>query len=233
MSNILAVGDTHIPFERPGYLQFCRDLCKEHKCDVVVHIGDVVDSHSISFHEHHPELPNALDEYKLAFERLKNWKTAFPKMLIAIGNHDSRISRVANSVNIPTQMLKTYQEIWDTKNWNWQWEFIIDNVRYVHGHNSGGGLWPAYNSMRKTAQSCVMGHYHSAAGLKFLVNPNARLFGLDVGCGIDDKQLAFAYNQFNTVKSVISAAVVKNGMPHLFLMECGENERYHDSNFKK
>jgi len=226
---VLVVGDTHIPFVRPGYLQFCKDLKKEYRTNVTLHIGDVCDSHAISFHEHNPELPNALDEYKQAYEIVKEWKAAFPKMLVSIGNHCSRITKLASSVNIPSQMLKTHQEIWGTKNWDWQWEFVIDNVRYIHGHASGGGLWPAYNSMRKSAMSTVMGHYHSAAGIKWLVNPTSRLFGLDVGSGIDDKQLAFAYNQFNTVRSVISAAVVLEGMPYLELQPIGKEEKYHDS----
>ena len=228
MSKVLVISDTHIPFVRPNYLQFCKDLYREYKCNMVVHIGDVIDSHSISFHPHHPELPNSLDEYKQAFEMLKEWKSAFPKVLVTIGNHDSRIIRLANSVNIPSQMLKTYQELWDAPKWNWEWEFVIDGVRYVHGHNSGGGLWPAYNSMRKTAFSTVMGHYHSAAGIKWLVNVNSRLFGMDVGAGCNDKSLTFAYNQFNVLRSVISAAVVLNGHPYLELMPMGANEKYWD-----
>jgi hypothetical protein len=159
---------------------------------------------------------------------IKEWKSAFPKMKVCCGNHDSRIIRLANSVNIPSQMLKTYQEIWNTPKWDWQWSFDIDNIHFVHGHNSGGGLWPAYNMMRKTAQSCVCGHYHSAAGLKYLVNHNARLFGLDVGAGCDDTKLAFAYNQFNTIRSVISAAVILNGIPYLEVMPIGKNEKYYN-----
>jgi predicted phosphodiesterase len=225
---VLVISDTHIPFVRKNYLQFCKDVYKEYKCDTVIHAGDVVDSHSISFHEHHPELPNSLDEYKQAYEIVKEWVSTFPKVSVCIGNHCARIIRVANSVNIPSQFIKTYQEIWGTKHWNWQWEYIIDGVRYVHGHGSGGGLWPAYNSMRKTAMSIVMGHYHSAAGIKYLVNPNTRLFGMDVGSGLDDKSFAFAYNQFNTVRSVISCGVVLNGIPYLEIMPIGKGEKYGD-----
>jgi predicted phosphodiesterase len=232
LARILIAGDTHLPFVRKGYLQFLKDLRKKYRCNMILHIGDVVDSHSISFHEHHPELPNSLDEYKQAFEMVKEWKVVFPKMLVVIGNHDSRIIRLANSVNIPSQMLKTYQEIWETPGWNWQWSFDIDNIHYVHGHNSGGGLWPAYNMMRKTAQSCVCGHYHSAAGLKYLVNHNARLFGLDVGAGCDDNQLAFAYNQFNAIRSVMSAAVILDGVPYLEIMPISTGEKYYDKKEK-
>lgn len=230
MSRVLIIGDTHVPFVRSNYLQFCKDIYKKYKCDTVVHIGDVCDSHSISFHEHNPELPNALDEYKQAFEVVKEWKAVFPKVLVTIGNHDSRIIRVANSVNIPQQLVKTYKEIWGTKDWNWQWEFIIDEVRYVHGHGSGGGLYPAYSTMRKTAMSTVMGHYHSAAGLKWLVNPNTRLFGMDVGTGVNDKAMAFAYSQFNNIRSVISCGVVIDGLPFLEICPCSKGEKYWNGN---
>jgi len=227
MSRPLVIGDTHLPYVRKGYLQFCKDLRKEYKCDSVLHIGDVVDCSAISFHIKNPEMPNAKEEYERTCEAVKEWHGTFPKAKICIGNHDARIIRVAGSVNIPSQLLKSYRELWDTPGWDWQWEHTIDNVFYYHGMSTGA-LHPAYTAMRKMAMSVVIGHNHSAAGIKWLVNPHARLFGMDVGCGINDRELAFQYNQFNKTRSVISAAVVLNGMPYLEIMPMGEGEKYWD-----
>jgi len=47
---VLAIGDTHCPWERKGYLQFCQDLYWQWECNTVVFIGDVADLHAISFH---------------------------------------------------------------------------------------------------------------------------------------------------------------------------------------
>lgn len=228
MSRILIVGDLHLYYVRKNYLQFCCDIYKTHKCNQVIFIGDVVDSYGISFRTKNPDMPGPLDEYNRSLDAVQEWVRVFSKAKVCIGNHDSRIIRVANSVGISSQLLRTYKEIWGTKNWDWQWEFSIDGVRYVHGHGSGGGLYPAYNTMRKTAMSTVMGHFHSAASIKWLVNPNARLFGMDVGAGCDDKTLAFAYSQFNTIRSVMSAAVVLDGIPYLEIMPIGKNEKYSD-----
>jgi len=231
-NRILCVGDLHIPFVRKGYYEFCKDIYKKYKCNQVMFMGDVVDFHSVSFHLHNPELPNALDEYKLSLEMLKQWSGTFPKARVCIGNHCSRIVRLAQTVNIPSQLLRSYREIWDTPNWDWQWNFMVDGVYYSHGISTGA-LHPAYNEMRKRALSVVIGHNHSAAGLKYLVNPERRMFGLDTGCGIDDRQMAFAYNQFNGIRSVISAAVIINGTPYLEVMPMGKGEGYEDSKFTK
>lgn len=227
MSRILAIGDLHLPCMRPGYLEFCKSLRKKYKCNEVVFMGDVVDNHAISFYAKHPEMPGASDEYELAFECVQKAYKMFPKAKVCIGNHCSRIVRLAESVNIPAKFLRNYNEIWETKNWVWDWDFVIDNVCYQHGMGSGG-LHPAYTVMRKTAMSTVLGHNHTASGIKFLVNRNARLFGLDVGSGIDDSQMAFAYGKHTKIRSVISAAVIIEGHPYLEMMPISRGEKFHD-----
>jgi hypothetical protein len=87
--------------------------------------------------------------------------------------------------------------------------------------------------MRKLALPVVMGHHHSAAGFKPLMNPERRLFGLDVGCGVDDKAVAMLYAEKRVVRSVMSCATIIDGMPQVHLMPCGRGEKYHDSRFKK
>ena len=51
MSRVLVIGDTHFPFVREDYLPFLVDTYNKYDCDTVVHIGDVVDNHGISYHE--------------------------------------------------------------------------------------------------------------------------------------------------------------------------------------
>ena len=60
--NVLIIADTHCPWEHPGYLDFCNDIKKRVKCTQVVHIGDLVDNHSISYHEHDPDGWSPADE---------------------------------------------------------------------------------------------------------------------------------------------------------------------------
>ena len=217
MSRVLCIGDIHAPVTRKGYLQFCQDIYEEWSCDSVVFIGDLVDWHGISFHARHPEAPGVVDEYDLALSGIQEWYKAFPKATVCRGNHDERIVRLAESVDIPEEFIKDYKSIWKTPNWDWVFDTIIDDVYYFHG-TACGGLHPAFNVMRSMSMSTVMGHIHSAGGIKWLVNPTKRMFGMDVGCGIDDKKAAFAYGRHTKRRSVISCGVVINGMPYLELM---------------
>ena len=86
--NILVIGDLHAPFCHKNYLKFCQRIHKYFKCAEVVHIGDLVDNHSISYHEHSPELWSPLKEMEKTDKVLKQWFKAFPKLKLCKGNHD-------------------------------------------------------------------------------------------------------------------------------------------------
>lgn len=227
MARVLCIGDIHCPYDRPGYLEFCKELYRKNKCNYVIFIGDIADLHAISYHEKHPEADGPGVEVTKAMVSVKRWYKAFPKAHIIIGNHDRLFIRKAATNQVPEFVLKGFNEIWETPGWNWQKQVTIDDVLYMHGEGCGG-LWPAYNTMRKTAQSVVCGHFHTAAGVKFLCNSEKRLFGLDVGCGIKSSAIQFLYADSNPCKPIISAAVILEGEPHLHLMPIGRKEKYWD-----
>lgn len=233
MSRELIISDVHEPCSRKGALKFCKDVQKEHKTNHTVFIGDLADWHSISFHAHHPEMPGPKDEFELAYKYIQKWYKAFPDAVVILGNHDRRIIRLAESVNIPKRFIRDYKDIWNTPKWKWVDNVVIDNVYYVHGDKTGSSLYPAYNLVRKFGMSCVLGHHHSAGGVKWLVNPLRRMFGMDVGSLVDDKQMAFAYNAGAPMRSVLSVGVVIDGTPQHIVMPVGKGEKYHDSRFKR
>jgi len=230
MARVLTIGDPHCPWERKGYLQFCQDLYYQWDCDTVVFIGDVVDFHAISFHQREPNSLGPLQEYELAKQHVKKWYKAFPKAKVTVGNHDDRVARRAKSVDIPDVFIKTYSDVWGTPEWKWVDDCIIDDVFYYHGSGQGGE-YPASNAVRKMLMSVVIGHNHTASGTKYYVNPIRRIFACDTGAGCDDKALAMAYAKSNKRKSVMSAAVIIDGVPYVEPMKCGRGEPYHDSNF--
>ena len=229
---ILCIGDTHCPVTHPGYLPFVRSLRDKHKCTTIVHIGDVIDHHAISFHTKHPEAPGPKTEYELSLSEVQKWYKAFPKAKVCVGNHDARVIRVSESVNIPAKYLRNYAEVWETPGWDWQNEFVLDDVYLFHGCGTGG-VHPAFNSMLKQLMSVAQGHCHSAGGIKWRCNPQRRIFGLDVGCGIDDRAYAFAYGRDQKIRSILSAAVIIDGIPQHIIMPCGPGERFHRRRFKK
>lgn len=231
MSRILIIPDLHEPCSRKGALAFCRDLRRKYKTTKTIFIGDVVDWHSISFHAHHPDMPGPKDEFKLALEKIQKWYKAFPDATIILGNHDRRIIRLAESVNIPARFIRSYKETWKTPKWKWVHNLVHNEIYFVHGDGTGSSLYPAYNMVKGMGMSCVLGHFHTAGGYKWLVNPMRRMFGLDVSSLIDDKQMAFAYNTKNIKRSVLGAGIIIDGVPQHIPLPCGRGEKYHDSRF--
>jgi len=228
MSRILAIGDIHEPVSRKGYMSFCKDLYEEWACDTVVFLGDIIDWSAISFHAHNPEAPGPKDEFKLAYAAVQKWYKAFPKGIICIGNHDARPRRLAESVNIPAKFIRDYAELWGTPGWEWVQSIIIDDVYFCHGHGKGGGNTPAWNLSKKMGLSTVIGHFHSKGGINWSANPLRRWFGMDVGCGIDDKAYAFAYAKEQITRSILSAGIILDGTPYHEVMPVGKGERYYD-----
>lgn len=230
MARVLVIGDIHCPAHHPGYLQFCKDLHREWRCNTVVFIGDVVDLQAISFHAHNPNCPGPADEYILAKRQIQQWYRAFPKAKVCIGNHDERVIRLAESVNIPSRFLRDYADIWQTPGWNWKYEHIVDGVYYFHG-TAQGGTHPAWNAAGKMLMSVVMGHCHSRSGVKWRANPLTRVFSVDVGCGIDVDAYQFAYGRHIKDRPILSASVILDGIPYHEVMPCGKGEKYHKRNF--
>ena len=231
MSRILVIGDTHIPCARRGYLQFCRDLRRHFRCNEIVHIGDVVDEHAVS--PNHLALPDASgprEELEEARAGVAEWHAAFPRVRVCIGNHDERPYRAATMMHICSERMRRFNEVWGTRNWQWEYDYVIDGIYFTHRTNNSGQS-PAFNAMRERAMSVVLGHHHSCSGVKTMVNPERRLFGVDVGAGCDDRAIAFRYFRPSQKRSVISAAVIIDGFPQVHVMPCSEGEQYHDSHF--
>ena len=59
--SVLIISDTHIPYHAKELMPFLKLLKKKYKPDRVIHIGDEVDKHAMSFHDSDPDLPSAGD----------------------------------------------------------------------------------------------------------------------------------------------------------------------------
>ena len=77
---MLIIGDTHEPFTHPQYLDFCKRTLDTFQCDTVFHIGDEIDNHAISYHEHNPNGLSPGEELIKAKKRMKLWYDAFPNV---------------------------------------------------------------------------------------------------------------------------------------------------------
>jgi len=210
--NILVIGDTHIPFEHKNYLAFCKETQKKFKCDTIIHIGDLVDNHAISFHDKDPDGRSASDEIKLADRSLKKWYKAFPKVQVVEGNHCNMVARKAFKHYLPKRCFKNFHDIWNlpTK-WEYAFDYFHYGIRFFHGMGYGG-KYAHKNAINDNRCSVVMGHLHSNAGVEWTASERDILFGMAVGCGIDRNKYAFNYGRDFARKPILGAGVVlENG----------------------
>ena len=201
---ILVIGDVHAPFVLDGYLDFCKETYAKYNCNQVIFIGDIIDNHYSSFHTSDPDGMGGGDELDYAIEEVKRWNEAFPVADVLIGNHDRIIMRKAFDSQIPQRWIKSYNDVLGTK-WNWQDRDVYDNVQYVHGE---GGT--ARTKSKNDMMSTVQGHIHTQAYCEWMVGRNFRIFGMQVGCGVDGKSYAAAYAK-NFKKQAIGCGVVFGG----------------------
>jgi hypothetical protein len=201
--NKIIIGDTHEPFCRAGYLEFCREVQERFNCGTVIHIGDLIDVHYSSFHDSDPDGFGAGEELDRAIYKVSRWYKVFPEVKVCIGNHDAIIQRKAFASGLSSRWIKGFGEVLHTPNWEYEMEYEIGNNLYTH--TLGGNLLNAAMARR---QSLICGHLHTVAGVQWNVNKESKLFAMQVGTGINDKAYAFAYAKLVAKKSILSCGVI-------------------------
>ena len=201
---ILVIGDLHAPFEVDGYFEFCKKTYSDYNCNQVIFIGDIIDNHYSSFHSTDPDGMGGQDELAHAIKDVQKWSKEFPVADVIIGNHDRIIARRAFDSAIPNVWIKSFNEVLGTT-WNWTERIVYDNIQFVHGE---GGT--ARTKAKNDLQSTVQGHIHTQAYTEWFVGQNFRIFGMQVGCGVDSKAYAAAYAK-HFKKQAIGCGVILGG----------------------
>lgn len=211
------IADTHEPFCKEGYLEHCKKIYKDFKCTSVKHIGDEVDLCATSQYEKDPDGKSAGDEYIEALKSMKRWYKAFPVVEACIGNHSSRMFRLARTAGISKKFIKSYEQIWEApKGWRWSEHWETDNVLYSHGTGLSGRA-SALKLAMQYRQNCVIGHVHSEAGVNYSASKKDLVWGLNVGGALDDSSYAAAYAKDQIKKSIVGCGVVKHGWLPFFI----------------
>lgn len=205
MSKVLAIGDLHEPFTLDKYLRFCKNVDRKMACNKVVFLGDVIDSHYSSYHETDPDGMSAGEELDKAIEGIRKWYLAFPEATVLIGNHDRLVRRKAFSAGVSKQWIRDYAEVLGTPGWKFVERTVIDGVQYVHGE---GGT--ARTKSKADMMSTVQGHLHTQCYTEWVVGANFKIFGCQVGCGIDHNAYAMAYAKAGK-KPAIGCATIEHG----------------------
>lgn len=218
LCNMGIIGDTHAPFEVKGYLEFCQETFDRFNCGAITHIGDLVDNHAMSYHESDPDGLSAGDEAEQAMVNVRKWTKAFPKVNLCLGNHDELVMRKMHTSGIPRRFFKDFADSWDLPSgWNVAFDFVVDGVLYQHGTKASGGF--AYSSRAKdNMMNTVIGHTHSTAGVHHMASKAKAIWGMGVGCGVDNSAYSMAYGKSFPKKPIIGCGVVlDNGQLPLFI----------------
>ena len=213
---ILLVSDMHLPYGHQDTLPFLAYLKAKYKPTRVICLGDELDKHSLSFHSHDPDLASPSDELARALPMIKQLKKMFTKMDILESNHGSLAYRRAKANGIPRGYLKSYNDVLGVdSDWVWHYEMTITlpngNKVYLH-HGKAADIKKLSTSLGMCA---VSGHYHQTFKVDYWANSLGLYWGMNVGCLIDDKSLAFAYNNCNLHRPLIGTGLIINSQPIL------------------
>jgi len=202
--NVLVIGDTHEPYSLDWYLAFCREQQEIYDCGTVIHIWDIVDFNSISYHEKIVEELNPAWEFSEARRKLKDWYRTFPNVTVTLWNHDSLPRRQMRTAGLLKQFLKNPNDIFEAPDWrNFVDEITINNVLYTHYGNALVKCVQEWMNM-------VCWHLHTKAGVLYYRNRQWQIRGLQVGTGIDYSKQVFEYAKMNSKHPVLSCWVVLN-----------------------
>lgn len=199
--NILVIGDTHIPHQHPNYLEFLIELQKKWNCGKVIHIGDIVDFSSTTFHDVNPEMPSPAYEFEYAKAEIAKWYKVFPDLVITIGNHDRRVARKMNGNQIHGIWQRSFNDVFDTK-WEFVPDYIYNNLYFCHGEGATARLTALQKQM-----STVQGHRHSETYIDF---PAKNLFAIQVPIGVNRESLAFEYAKVDPKEWTLGACIILN-----------------------
>lgn len=229
-SCILHLCDTHAPYSHPDLIPFLTAVKEHYQPSRVIHGGDEVDCHALSFHDSDPALDAAGPELHKARKSIAELHALFPEMQILHSNHGSLVYRRALKAGIPAECLKSYREILfpDGGGQGWSWHdkvrVTLPNGEQVQfQHQCSGDVIAAAAHERA---SLVLAHEHSKYQIVYSASRAALYFGMYGGCLLDADSLAFAYGKVYPKKPIIGCSVIIDSQPVLVPMLLSKGGRW-------
>lgn len=225
--SILVISDLHCPYNHVDTVRFLRAIKKKYKPTRVILSGDEADFAAISFHDHDPDLDSPGKELEKAIKALKPIYELFPVAEVLDSNHGSLVLRQALANGLSRKYFRTPGEVLEApKTWTWHFEINLKlpNGTPCYFHHSKGA------NVKKNSQamgsSFVQGHHHESFEIQYWGNPHALLFGMTVGCLVDNESLAMAYNKNNLKRPVVGVGVIIDSIPQLIPMVLNSKGRW-------
>ena len=226
-SRVLLISDMHIPYHHPDTLDFLTHLKKKYNPTRVICLGDELDKHALSYHDHDPDLPSAGDELRRSIPVIQEIHRLFLVMDIVESNHGSLVWRKAKTNGIPRQYIKSYNDVLGVDD-GWKWSFdltiTLPNGQKCYIHH--GKTSNVIQLSQQMGMNAIQGHYHEACRIDYWGNPTGLYWGMQCGCLIDDDALAFSYNNVNIKRPVIATGLIIDSIPVLEPMLLNKEGRW-------
>jgi hypothetical protein len=225
--SILVISDMHQPYAHPDTLAFLTAIKVKYAPTRVICMGDEVDKHAMSFHDHDPDLMSPGDELRAAIKKLQPLYKLFPVVDVLDSNHGSLAFRKAKHAGISRKYLRDYGDVLQAPaGWKWQHDMHITlptgNECYFHHGLSSDAL-----KVAERRHVCVVqGHFHSLFAIQYAGNPRSLLWSMQTGCLIDKDSLAFAYDNANLPRPIIGLGIIIDGYPKLLPMALKRGGRW-------
>ena len=223
---ILVISDMHIPYQHQDAIKFLSEIKKEFKPDTIINIGDMLDFHAISMHTHDPDLYSAGMELDRSKEYVKQLESIFPQMVEVDSNHSSLVYRRALKYGMSRQFLKDDGDFLGTKKWKWVDDLTLtmsNGQRCFFTHGRSADILKVSQTM---GMSAVQGHYHTKFVISYWANPDNIFFGMNVGCLINQKSLAFQYAKNFKTRFIVGCGIILDGIPRLLPMVLNNKGRW-------
>jgi len=225
--SVLIISDTHIPYHVPELMDFLKLLKKKYKPDRVIHIGDEVDKHAMSFHDSDPDLPSAGDELRISKKYIWELKKIFPDMILLHSNHSSLIYRKALKHGMPRAYLRSYNDFLEVdKRWKWVDDLNVklsdgSECFFTHGVSADG----IKLAMQYGKNVCQF-HFHSKFNIQFFSNPDNLVWSLQCGCLTKQSSYNFLYSKNHRLRFVVGTGAIIGGQPRLYPMILDKNGKW-------
>ena len=217
-----------MPYCHKDTHKFLKALKLKYRPDKVVLLGDEVDYHALSFHDSDPDLDSSGPELEKSKAYLSGIYRLFPEADVLESNHGSMGYRKAKHHGMPRHLLKSYKEVLDApQGWKWHTELVLkmsngEKVFFRHAFGKNVLL-----ESQRLSCNFVQGHYHSQLDIRYWCSvDNKYYFGATVGCMIDDKSLAFAYNKNVSARPIMSHMILEEGVPKPLPMMLNKSGRW-------
>lgn len=216
--NYLIISDLQIPFEHSKALVFCQQLARFFNVDLeknVICVGDETDQYFGGLWKKSPDATHTpCSELEDSRKRMRRWYRAFPYMKVATSNHGTRWWRKATEAEIPSQMMRKYEDVIEApQSWTWHKDILVKckHPFLVEHGDDWGGTHPHIQAAMHNGISMVLGHHHSKAGTRHIKTSRLNIWANCSGALIDFDSYAFQYAKRYKLKPCIGTTVVING----------------------